>query len=722
MTDSDGPLTAAAADDGDVATTTTTTNSNSPTSPSPSSNRAGGSGTTTTTTTTTSAGTSVEEIERQHREALRIVKEEEEDGGRLSIPTSRCCGEIPVKYKARPTCELFEERKNDNNNGCCSIGTDECVRAGMVEEKEDGGDSIIPSWSSRGNVDVAALQVLFREGYNRPASSAADGRAGQSEPPQADDDDDDSKKKTRRRNNRRTYRASDVESVANLWDDANAAVNNVWICRPSHDAWGIKKVVLIFSDDFLRQTYEMPWWHARQDIRDAVGPVLKVLGIESHDRIARLLLASLPPGVTIPVHHDTGEWVKHTHRVHVPILVKNPSRVLFQCGLTTSEMHRIDCTPGHVFEINNQSKHAVSNCDTDHRVHLILDYFDASFDGPTDRVRLRPGEVIVQTRRSIDRLSNRGQRSTPSFLILGAQKAGTTSLYEYMNQHPLIVRARRRETHCLDWRWNESLKTVEKQREWCHKFFFKDDLDLHPSCMTGDSTPSYLLDSRRVIPRLKRVFNWKVKFLVMLRDPVRRAESHFAMVTSDKGTEAQLKVRGSEWRNKSIREVIKEELNKMSDCGLIPYFDVENGYVDKTAFDEFAGSDREDRAWDKYVEDIPMNTGSHCLLARGMYAVNLRPWLTAFDPRDFLVLKLESMQEVDGVERQLEKVWEHLHLPSIQIEDDAPRNQREYDSLLDSEMQAYLYRFYEPHNQRLVAMLGEEWRNVWPTSTENRRQ
>ncbi|CAN0366977.1 unnamed protein product, partial [Ectocarpus sp. 13 AM-2016] len=51
----------------------------------------------------------------------------------------------------------------------------------------------------------------------------------------------------------------------------------------------------------------------------ALQPVLDVLGIPE-EKMVRCLLASMPPGCVIPVHHDTGHWVKHTHRVHVAVV------------------------------------------------------------------------------------------------------------------------------------------------------------------------------------------------------------------------------------------------------------------------------------------------------------------------------------------------------------------------------------------------------------------
>lgn len=41
----------------------------------------------------------------------------------------------------------------------------------------------------------------------------------------------------------------------------------------------------------------------------------------------------------------------------------------------------------------------------------------------------------------------------PYFVILGAQKAGSTALYSYLTQHPSVAPALRKETHFLDWKW-----------------------------------------------------------------------------------------------------------------------------------------------------------------------------------------------------------------------------------------------------------------------------
>jgi len=52
---------------------------------------------------------------------------------------------------------------------------------------------------------------------------------------------------------------------------------------------------------------------------------------------------------------------------------------------------------------------------------------------------LHTGEKLRQTRRGIDRASHAGSRQVgPGFVITGAQKSGTTAVYEYLHQHPLV--------------------------------------------------------------------------------------------------------------------------------------------------------------------------------------------------------------------------------------------------------------------------------------------
>ena len=337
---------------------------------------------------------------------------------------------------------------------------------------------------------------------------------------------------------------------------------------------GVSGIMFVHCDDFMRKMYHMPWWHEPSRWKDAILPYFAAIGVPPH-RVVRCLLARLPSGTTIPVHHDTGLWVTKTHRIHVPI-VTDDAKVVFRAGHTEDLLQRYALTVGGVFELNNQSKHYVSNwaeprmelrrlrrqaaatadaelcgraMDMDRvggwdpamdpgettvkkgsrrrksswwtsvtwgsrggRIHLI---FDTDEDGDVPPLEILAGEQLRQTRRSIDRAAKRA-RAPLSFVIIGAQKSGTTSVYEYLHEHPLVLRGVRRESTRSIGAGKRLSETVllrkegEQQQRRQRRTAFAAlrgatragaawrrpsgvlrprEAHAHPSCMSGDSTP-----------------------------------------------------------------------------------------------------------------------------------------------------------------------------------------------------------------------------------------
>lgn len=132
------------------------------------------------------------------------------------------------------------------------------------------------------------------------------------------------------------WKAKLASLPAELWEDENQD-GNVRMTRPAHDAWGIKKIVFQFCDDFLLKVLDFPW-SQKPEWRELLTSVYEAIGIDE-SKVVRSLLASIPPGVSIPVHHDTGYWVKHTHRCHMAI--ESGKDVEFKIGPIPDQMKKV---------------------------------------------------------------------------------------------------------------------------------------------------------------------------------------------------------------------------------------------------------------------------------------------------------------------------------------------------------------------------------------------
>jgi hypothetical protein len=115
-------------------------------------------------------------------------------------------------------------------------------------------------------------------------------------------------------------------------------------------------------------------------------------------------------------------------------------------------------------------------------------------------------------------------RPAPTFVIIGAAKAGTTSLLAYLGDHPEIGVSSRKEVRYFDFNY-------EKGSGWYRAHF--------PSVLfwllvrvkagrwpeVGEATPFYL--NYPHAPKRVAASNPRMKVIVLLRDPAARAYSHY---------------------------------------------------------------------------------------------------------------------------------------------------------------------------------------------------
>jgi Sulfotransferase domain len=122
------------------------------------------------------------------------------------------------------------------------------------------------------------------------------------------------------------------------------------------------------------------------------------------------------------------------------------------------------------------------------------------------------------------RMLTRAHRILPSFLIIGAQRSGTTTLYRYLNQHHLVLPSFRQEVHYFDDGFRLGL-------DWYRAHFAlvlqRDLLERTHGAppVTGEASGYYLFHPHAV-RRISQVLP-EARLIVILRDPVERAWAHY---------------------------------------------------------------------------------------------------------------------------------------------------------------------------------------------------
>ncbi len=184
------------------------------------------------------------------------------------------------------------------------------------------------------------------------------------------------------------------------------------------------------------------------------------------------------------------------------------------------------------------------------------------------------------------------------FLIIGTQKAGTTSLFHYLKQHDDIYLSEVKEVNyfVLD-------HLYERGEKYYHSFFNR-----HKSEKVTGSAYVHMLPCAKCPERVK-IYNSAMKFIVVLREPVERAYSAF---------------------NYAKR----------------------NGWEDRdTTFSEAIALENDRIAAEKYDLTYFYN---------GLYYQHLSRWMKFFPEKQFLILTLDDLQ--NHGEASLNRIFDFLRV------------------------------------------------------------
>jgi hypothetical protein len=237
-------------------------------------------------------------------------------------------------------------------------------------------------------------------------------------------------------------------------------------------------------------------------------------------------------------------------------------------------------------------------------------------------------------------------RALPDFLIIGAMRSGTTSLYYALTQHPRVVPPGKKEIHFFN-------SNYERGPDW-YRTWFPLRAALVGGKMTFEATTFYLFDkeaparARSVIP--------DARFIAILRDPVARAVSHY--------------YHSRRWG--------KESLN----------------FTDALAAEEA-----------RLATGDPSEFRTHSYFTRGCYDEQLENWLSEFPREQILVLISEEFfaRPQEGVDT----ITDFVGLPRASIKD-LTRQHAGGQSEADPAVHDQLRLRFAPRNARLAGILGRD--------------
>lgn len=269
-------------------------------------------------------------------------------------------------------------------------------------------------------------------------------------------------------------------------------------------------------------------------------------------------------------------------------------------------------------------------------------------------------------------------RPAPDFLVIGAKKAGTSSLINWLMSHPAVARPfphmqGLKSPHYFDinyWRgarWYRSHFPSARSRH-------RQQRRVGADTVVGEASPYYMFHPA-VPGRVARDLP-HVKLIISLRDPVARAYSNYWDRVAA-GTELI----------ESFEAAIAAESSRLDTVD-----------ASRLLSDPHYYSAHHD---------------NHTYLARGRYVEHVASWLERFPRRQVLVVRAEDMFD-DPVVTFLE-VQRFLGLPALERSSLRTYNQRRRPPI-DPDTRAWLADYYRPYNAALYAAIGRDmqWEATYP--------
>ena len=253
----------------------------------------------------------------------------------------------------------------------------------------------------------------------------------------------------------------------------------------------------------------------------------------------------------------------------------------------------------------------------------------------------------------------------PDFYIIGTQKGGTSSLYDYLITHPSIEPCYTKEPSYFDRYFERGLHWYKVSFPFkIHKFikinFFKKNF------LTGEASVRYL-DHPFAPQRIKEITP-NAKFIILLRNPISRSFSQYS------------RVKGNNRENLSFKEAFLNESKRTKD-------DFKKIYTNSLYYA------------DSYF--------TYSYFERGIYVDKIKRWMEVFPKEQFLIIQSEEF--LRNTSKTYNDVLKFLGLPNWEPKEFVLYKKRPYKEKISSNLRNELVNYFKPHNQRLYDFLGKSF-------------
>ena len=252
-------------------------------------------------------------------------------------------------------------------------------------------------------------------------------------------------------------------------------------------------------------------------------------------------------------------------------------------------------------------------------------------------------------------------RVLPDFLVIGAKRCGTTSLFYHLPEHPCISKSPHdnmgffNDNFHLGVNWYKSFfPTIFTRNKIKSEFGNFLAFDVTTTYMEEESTANNVY---QIKPNMK--------IIVILRNPVDRAYSQYHLNLREKA------------EKRSFEDAMEENMNELNK-----------------------------ESHERYEIKPKFSVEENNYLKKGLYAQQLRHWLNIFPMESMLILSTEEFESNQQV--IYNKIFEFLNISQFEVKNTEKMEKGSYPQM-KSETRSLLLDYFRSHNNELFKLINKKF-------------